>query len=182
VRPTAPRPVLRMLHQLSLHRIGVHVFQLLFQLFLAPHIEIIKSPLPKGRFFRLAPVKRQWQLGTDRRSSPFQEDPRHFLLQDLQNLRGVFLGGFAHQQMHVFRHDDVSNQTEGMPSPNFIQRLYKAVPRSSCPEQRLSPITTERNEMKIALSIVPFKRIAHRGQSKPAPLKPKGAAPPYHSR
>jgi hypothetical protein len=45
VRPAAPRPIPRMLHQFSLHRISVHVLQFLFQLFLAPHIEIVKSPL-----------------------------------------------------------------------------------------------------------------------------------------
>ena len=59
MRPTAPRPVLRVFHQLSLHRICMHVFQLLLQLFLAPHIEIIESPLPKMRLFPCTAL--EWQ-------------------------------------------------------------------------------------------------------------------------
>jgi hypothetical protein len=34
--------------------------------------------------------------------------------------------------------------------------------------------------MQIALSVMPLKSIAH--PTKPAPLKPKGAAPAYHPR
>src|SRR5258708_3349504 len=45
--PTAPRPVLRVFHQSSYHRIRMHVVQLLFYFPTAPNIEIIKPSLPK---------------------------------------------------------------------------------------------------------------------------------------
>ena len=45
--PTAPQPISWMLHQLPIHWVPVHVFQLLFQLLFAPNIEIVESSLPK---------------------------------------------------------------------------------------------------------------------------------------
>src|SRR5579863_2783954 len=44
---TAPLPQLRIRHQPSFHRIHMHVIQFLDPLLLAPHVEIIKSSLPK---------------------------------------------------------------------------------------------------------------------------------------
>jgi hypothetical protein len=46
-RPTAPRPVSRMLHQPSNHRIRVHVTQFLFPLPNRVDIEIVKPRLPE---------------------------------------------------------------------------------------------------------------------------------------
>jgi hypothetical protein len=48
IRPTAPRPVLRMLHQLPRHRVRMHILQLLADLLLTPHIEVIE-PRPEYR-------------------------------------------------------------------------------------------------------------------------------------
>jgi hypothetical protein len=45
--PTAPRPVSRMRYQPSLHGIPVHIVQLFSHLLLAPHVEVIKPPLPE---------------------------------------------------------------------------------------------------------------------------------------
>jgi len=179
VRPTAPRPIPRMLHQLSLHRIGVHVLQFFLQFLLAPHVEIIKSPLPKMRLFCVTALERQRQLCARRPSSSFQESPRHLLLQYLQYLRWIFLGGLADQQMHMFRHHDISNEAERMPAANFIQDFHEAVSRPRRTKKRPPSITTESNEMQVALSVMTFERIAHRGKLKPAPLNPKGAAPPH---
>jgi hypothetical protein len=43
---TAPMPQFRRLHQPSLHWIPMHITQLLFALFRAPHIEVIEARLP----------------------------------------------------------------------------------------------------------------------------------------
>src|SRR5215472_13488585 len=52
-RVTAPRPLSRILHQRTFHRVQVHVVNLLAALFLAPNVEIVKSSLPKmGQFQR----------------------------------------------------------------------------------------------------------------------------------
>jgi hypothetical protein len=118
-----------MLHQLSLHWIGVHILQLLLQLFLAPYIEIVKSPLPKMYFLGLASVEWQGQLRPDCSIPSFQQSSRYLLLQHLQNLRWILFGGFADQQMHVFGHYDVSDETESMPAANLIQNFHKAISR-----------------------------------------------------
>ncbi len=76
MRPTAPRPVPRMFDQLSLHRIRVHVLQFLPPFLLAPHIEVVKSPLPKMRFRCLTSSERQRQLCAARSSSLLQQRPR----------------------------------------------------------------------------------------------------------
>ena len=46
VAETAPQPILRPLNQSALHRIAVHVAELLHPFALAPYVEIIKSALP----------------------------------------------------------------------------------------------------------------------------------------
>src|SRR5580704_10133690 len=50
-RKTAPRPVLRMLHQSLPYRIRMHIVQLLFLFLVTPHVEIIESALPEARRF-----------------------------------------------------------------------------------------------------------------------------------
>jgi hypothetical protein len=175
MRPTAPRPVPRMFHQLSLHRIRVHVLQFLPPFLLAPHIEVVKSPLPKMRFRCLTSSERQRQLCAARSSSLLQQRPRDFLFQYLQNLRRILFCRLAQRQMYMLRHHHIPDQPELVPSANFIQDFHKPVPRPNRSKQRSPPITTEGNEMKIPLPVMPLERIAH--PTKPAPLNPKGAAP-----
>ena len=91
IRPATPRPVLRMFHQLSLHRICVHVLQLFLQFLLAPHIEIIESSLPKMRLFLRTSLEWKRQLSICHYSALLQQRPRNLLFQHLQNLRGFFL-------------------------------------------------------------------------------------------
>ena len=90
IRPATPRPVLRMFHQLSLHRICVHVLQLFLQFLLAPHIEIIESSLPKMRLFLRTSLEWKRQLSICHYSALLQQRPRNLLFQHLQNLRGFF--------------------------------------------------------------------------------------------
>src|SRR2546425_7412586 len=46
-RETAPRPVLRVPHEPSRHRIRVHVLQFFFFLLVTVHVEIVKPRLPE---------------------------------------------------------------------------------------------------------------------------------------
>ncbi len=71
-----------------------------------------------------------------------------------------------------------------MSSPNFVQNPHEAIPPPSRSEQWSPPITTERNEAQVALSVVSLERITHtlwkvHSEEKPAPLNPKGAAPRF---
>src|SRR5580693_1133486 len=80
--------------------------------------------------------------------------------------------------MHMLRHNDISNETEPMSAANFIQDFHETVSRPSRPEQWPPPITTERDEMQIAMSVMPFERIAHRKKTKTRTLKPEGCGTP----
>src|SRR5258708_4721259 len=153
----------------------MHVFQLLLQLFLAPHIEIVESPLPKMRLFPSIALEGKRQLSIRHSSSLLQQRPRDFLFQHLQNLRRISLSWLTDQQMYMFGHHHIPDQPELMSAANFIQDFHKPVSLASRSEQRLPPVTTEGDKMKIALPVMPLECIAHR--TKPAPLKPKGAAP-----
>ena len=65
IRPAAPRPIPRMIHQAALYRIRVHVIQLFPLLSPAIHIEIVKPRLPERpqRFTRCR--KRQSPVTTE---------------------------------------------------------------------------------------------------------------------
>jgi len=65
----------------------------------------------------------------------------------------------------MFRHHDIPDDAKPVLAANFIQDSYKLVPRSSGSKQRSSSITTEGNEMRVALSVMTFERIAHREKS-----------------
>jgi len=52
---TAPAPILRRRRQASLHRIAVHIPQLLHPLLFRPNIEVIEASLPKRRALRSLP-------------------------------------------------------------------------------------------------------------------------------
>ena len=82
--------------------------------------------------------------------------------------------------MYMLRHHHLPDQPELVPAANFLQDFHKLIARPSRSKQWPPPITTESNEMQIALSVMPSKSIAH--PTKPAPLKPKGAAPADHPR
>src|SRR5260370_26859486 len=75
----------------------------------------------------------------------------------------------------MFRPHHIPDQPELMSAATFIQDFHKPVSLASRSEQRLPPVTTEGDKMKIALPVIPLEWIAHR--TKPAPIKPKGAAP-----
>src|SRR5260370_3967149 len=158
-----------MLHQLSLHWIRMHVFQLLLHFFLAPHIEIVESPLPKMRLFPCTALEWKRQLSIPHSSSLLQQRPRDLLFQHLQNLRWIFLSWLAEQQMYMFRHHHIPDQPELVSAANFFQDFHKPVSRPSRSKQRLPPITTEGDKMKIPMPVMPLEWMAHR--TKPAPLK-----------
>ena len=61
-RPTAPRPIPRMLHQSALHRIRMHVVQLFFFLSLAVYIEVMEPRLPQAPRRLQAPRKGKFSL------------------------------------------------------------------------------------------------------------------------
>ena len=88
VRPTTPRPILRMVHQFSHDRIFVHIDELFPQLLFTPHIEVIEPPLPKGaRFLRLTRERKPQLSGLGTASCP--QGARYVLFQNLEHFGWV---------------------------------------------------------------------------------------------
>ena len=119
---TAPRPQPRLSHQPALHRIPVRVIQLLDPLLRAPHIEIIKTPLPETpRCLHgcLGPQSHMIRITPSARLPP--QTLRHTLLQDLHHRRRRARLRFRNQQTYMLRHHHVPNQPELIALPSRSQ-------------------------------------------------------------
>ena len=117
----APCPLLRFHYQSSLHRIAMHVPQLLHTLPPAPDIEIVEPSLPYVRLF-LGP---QVQLRRTGSFSPPQYPARETLLHDLHHGRGSAFLRFADEQMNVLWHDHIAHQHEAVSSSRFFQNMQE---------------------------------------------------------
>ncbi len=154
MRPTAPRPIFRMQHQFSFHGIRVHVFQLLSQLLRAPHVEVVKPPLPERHLTRHHPGKRQRQLSRHRLLSSSAQRPGNLLLQHLQYLRRRTFPRLAHQQVHVFRHHHITDHLETVPGTYFIEYSDEAIPCACRSKKWATTIATDGDEVQIAAAVV----------------------------
>ena len=140
VRPTAPRPVLRMTDQFSSYRISVHVDQFFAHLLFGPHVEIVEAPLPKRWRFTFGSRKRKQRLS--QRSEPFSaQRTRNFLFQNLQDLGRIPFRRFANEQMHVLGHNHITDQGKAVTRANLIEYADKTVSRSNSSQIRTPPET-----------------------------------------
>jgi hypothetical protein len=139
-----------MRHQISLHGVHVHVFQLFRQFPARPDVEIIKAPLPEMLFGGMIAVP------------PFcEQGPRNALFQYLQNLRRVAFPRFGEEKMDVFRHDYVPGQVEGIFSSDFCQDGHEAIASPRGSERGAPSETTEGDEVEITLSVAALQGVAH---------------------
>src|SRR6266571_4737292 len=146
-RPTAPRPIFGMLHQLSCNWIRMHIVKLLAKFLFAPNIEVIESGLPESWHVPHTSRKREAQLRCRGTASPFPQIPRDALLQDLQDNRWRVFLRLADEQMHVIRHNHVSDQQELITFTNLAKGLDEEVSRPRGVEQWQPPIATKREEV-----------------------------------
>jgi hypothetical protein len=147
---TAPMPQFRRLHQPSLHRIAMHITQLLRALFHTPHIEVIKPRLPQ----MLRRVRNQLTLCGVAPPLLGEHPSRESKFDCLQHDRRSALLRFAHQQVKMFGHDHVANYHKMVLTPHLLEHSKKEVAPLPGTEQRLTPVTTARDEVKIAGSVI----------------------------
>src|SRR6266404_4895208 len=140
----------------------MHVLELLANFLFTPHIEVIKSGLPEARQIPVACCKCAARLPCRRATSASPEIPRDALLQHFQDDAGCALGGFADEQMNVVGHDHISDQQEIIALTNFPHGLDEYFSRSPRVDQRNPSITTEREEMQMAPSIVSLQTFRHK--------------------
>ncbi|SRR5579871_1251202 len=121
----APNPLLRFQHQSSLHRIAMHIPQLLYTLALAPDIKIVEPFLPYVWLF----LRPQLQLGRTSSLSP-QYSACEALLHHLHHRRGRAFRRFADQQMNVLGHHHVTHHHEAI-APMAPRRRCSTTPSAS---------------------------------------------------
>lgn len=156
----------------------MHVVKFFNSLLETPHIEVVKSPLPKPprpRIFN--PCKVQIQLSSDR---PFfvAQAARDSLFQNLDHHGGRSFGRFADEQMNVLRHHDISDKREPVAVPDFAENLNESVSGANRSQKRHTPVATERNEMKMAAPVNPNEFVGHGVQEhqNPDPSRIEGSA------
>ena len=76
----------------------------------------------------------------------------------------------------MLRHDDIADQAECILHANPVEPLHKAVAGIYGSKQRAAIYATERDEVKIALTVAAFKWVAHRIKTRTLEIH-KGAAP-----
>src|SRR6185437_13149735 len=93
----APHPVFGCLRQSSVHRIEVYIVQFLIPFLCAPHIEVVKPPLPEVRVTFQIVSSPKLHLPFYPRSSLFAQRSRHALLQRFHHVRRIPYIRFADQ-------------------------------------------------------------------------------------
>jgi len=158
VRPkAAPLPMFRLLHQAPLHRIPVHVTQLLDPLAFAPDIEILESFLPdRNRGGVPEPSLR-------RRSAP--ACPLHLageaLFDHLHHDRGVAHFRFRNQQMKMLWHKDVSVHDEAVLVAGLFQKGKENVAAPGRTQMRLTALAAAGYEVQIPGPVVAVQPLRH---------------------
>src|SRR5271165_5504356 len=164
ITPTAPRPISRMLHQLRLHRIRVHVVQLLRHLPARVNIQVKIPPLPESPQSIVIPRKRQGHLPFPRASSP-SHPPRNSLLEHLNDLRWRAGAALADQQVDMFGHNHIADQRKPIPHAHFAENLHNNISRAHAAQQSSSLIAAKCDEMQVAKPSDAFQTFRHSERS-----------------
>ena len=81
----------------------------------------------------------------------------------------------------MIRHHHISDKKKPVLFAHPPEFLHEQISRPHCSEQRQSPITTERQKVELALTVVTLQSLRH-STPKPPPSKTEGGAPPsYYS-
>ena len=168
--PTAPRPVAWMCNELLPDRIRVHVVKFLENFYPGIHIEIVIAPLPESPQQILLFGKTEPQLAF-RSAFPSPQAARHSLLEHLYDFRGRDRGRFIDEQVQMFWHDDIADQSEAIASADFLEDLHHKIPCPRGCKKRPSLVTAKRDEMKIAVSSDALEILGHRSEEWPTLCK-----------
>lgn len=116
-----------MLDELFSDRIGVHVVKFLEHLCVGVDVEIVIAPLPETPQQVFVLRKMQAELAF-RSTFPCTHAARKSLLEDLDDFRGSDRSAFADEQMEMFWHDDIADQSEAVASADFLEDLHGKIP------------------------------------------------------
>jgi len=111
VAKTAPPPLLRFQHQSALHRIAVHVMQLLDSFALAPDVEVVEALLPDVPWFRLPKQPLRSRTALALRVQHVLSEP---LFEDLHHRRGRARLRLADEHVEMLGHDHIADYDEAI--------------------------------------------------------------------
>jgi hypothetical protein len=155
----APSPLLGFTHEPALHRIVVHVAQLLNPLVLAPDIEIVEARLPEMQVFELLP---QQALSGDAAASALSQYPAgKALLQYLQDRGGRAHLRFADEQMKTFGHDHVTDHHKAVVLASLLQDFEEKIAAARTRQPRTSAVTTASDKVQVASAIIALETPGH---------------------
>lgn len=83
-----------------------------------------------------------------------------------ENLHGeceISLGGFADQEMEVFRHDHVAPNNKLVFLPDFFQDFEKQITATRGGKKGLTMVTTAGDEVFVAAGVKPPQTLRHGG-------------------
>src|SRR5580692_11350950 len=170
-----------MRHQLSFHRIEMHVIHLLVPFLCAPHIEIVEPSLPERLVFPNGSFLPQAFLFRPRAAPPTPvHRSRNPLFQHLHRRARIPHIRLADQQMNMLRHHYIPDQREIVTHSNLTENLEKEMPSPFRAQQRRATITTAGNKVQMSQSIAASQALLH--PVNPNPSTPEGFGTPHGSR
>ena len=135
-----------MVDELLPDRIGVHVVKFLEHLRPAVDIEIVIPPLPEApqQVFLLRKTQPELPL---RSALSCSHAARKSLLEDLDDLRGRNRSGFTDEQVEMFWHDDIADQSEAVARADFLENLHRKIPGAGGGQEWPSLVATKGDEV-----------------------------------
>jgi hypothetical protein len=118
----------------------VHVFQLLHMLALCEDVEVIIARLPEGPFAAMNRNRKLQRLDCLGQDSPLR---------------------FTDQQMHMFRHHDIAENTKVIPDTNRFQGTFKEVTSLLRIKMRLPSIATEGDKVEVSGVLIADQFLSH---------------------
>jgi len=140
----APLPILGILHKPALHRVAVHIAQLLDTLFFCEYVEVVVTPLPER---------------------PFSSLHGNGKLKSLQRACECSLQWLADKQVHVLGHDNIARDNEVIAETDSLKRPFKEFPGRRRSKVRRTVIAGEGDKVKITSLLIPYQSTRHNGQS-----------------
>jgi len=129
-------------------------------------IEIVVAALPETAKGSFLGRKSQGELSL--RCALFAaQAAREALFEDLNDCRRSNRSRFADEQVDVFGHDDVADQSETVAGAHFFEDLHGKVSGADGVEERPSLVTAESDEMQIAATGDALEVLGHRRKEGP---------------
>ena len=153
--------------------ISVHIVELLRHLRAGVDIEIVISALPEPPEFTAPLGEAKGQLP---RALPFSgaQGTGDSLLETLDDLGGSGAAGLAQEQVHMFGHKDVANESKAVAQPRLFEGADGQVAGPGGVQKRPALITAEGDEMQIAKTGDASQIVRHGEKRGPPFPKPKG--------